>query len=140
MIALGAAMPTTDDACSARFNIYNFTASCIPHSIFCAIDFNVRTSPGASSIECSFWGAGPDILPPVQLTGCRNPKVSFSFDGSGGDRAFTVVTALSPEQNLTGTYNIPDSEIVLEDHGSVQTEIYEGPETFTIGEVTTISL
>ncbi|OTA93192.1 hypothetical protein M434DRAFT_395892 [Hypoxylon sp. CO27-5] len=137
-VALGAAIRSTD-ACGAQFAIYNFTASCIPHSVFCAIDFNVKTSPGAPSVECSFWGPGPDRLPQVQLSGCRDPNVSFSFGGNG-HHELTVVSALAPEQNLTGTYAISDSDIVLEDHGSVQTENYEGPSTFLISDLTTISL
>ncbi|KAI1141214.1 hypothetical protein F5Y05DRAFT_403122 [Hypoxylon sp. FL0543] len=135
-VALGAAIRATE-ACGAHFTIYNFTASCIPHSLFCAIDFNVKTAPGAPNVECSYWGIGPDLLPKVELSGCQDSDVSFSF-GSHGHHDLTIVSALALGQNVTGTYDIPDSDIVVEDHGSVQTENYEGPSTFNISGLTTI--
>lgn len=121
-----------------RTSLYTISLQAVSRIAFSA-HFDVKTSPGAPSVECSFWGPGPDRLPQVQLSGCRDPNVSFSF-GSNGHHALTVVSALTPEQNLTGTHNISDSDIVLEDHGSVQTENYEGPSTFIISDLTTISL
>ncbi|KAL7621480.1 hypothetical protein AAE478_008803 [Parahypoxylon ruwenzoriense] len=122
----------------AGFNIYNFTASCIPHSFFCAMDFSVETAPEAPIVKCSFWGPGPDRLPRIPLSGCNNSEVSFSFGGREGCHPLTVVAVLAPGKNLTGTYYIPDSDIVVEDRGSVQTERYDGPATLTISNVSII--
>ncbi|KAI0385146.1 hypothetical protein F5Y04DRAFT_206267 [Hypomontagnella monticulosa] len=139
MAGLGFALPTLEPN-SIPIHISNFTAGCTPHSLFCSMAFNVRTTPGSLSAACSFWGPGPDRLPQIGLSGCSNSDVSFSFGGNQEYRELNVVSTLNQGRNLTGTRHIPASEFVVEDHGSVQTEKYIGPSSFPISNLTIVLL
>ncbi|ORY60502.1 uncharacterized protein BCR38DRAFT_411654 [Pseudomassariella vexata] len=114
------------------FDVVQFYASCVPHSLYCSYSFNVTSESITAPVECSSFVQGPDYLPTIPLTGCSDPTVSYSFDV--GEDAFTlaVTTASSKGQNLTGTHTITADEVVVDDNGSVRDQRYIGPQNFTI--------
>ncbi|CAJ2503990.1 Uu.00g113840.m01.CDS01 [Anthostomella pinea] len=132
---LGAAVPR-----AAEYSVTDFSAACIAHSTYCALNFNVTTSAGAPTVTCSFFGPGPDYLPAIPLSGCSDPSVSFSFAPAADKSAFplTVVSAAGPGTNLTGTYVIPGADVTLDNNGAVVDERYIGGAEFVITDLTTI--
>ncbi|KAI0011351.1 hypothetical protein F4779DRAFT_573326 [Xylariaceae sp. FL0662B] len=103
------------------------------------MEFIVLTGPNTAASRCSFWGPGPDILPQIPLTACSNLNVSFSFGRQQAYYPLSITESLAPGQNRTGTYQIPQYDVAVEDHGSVDTERYEGPSDLTVSNVTTVS-
>ncbi|KAK8074408.1 hypothetical protein PG997_009071 [Apiospora hydei] len=119
---------------TSEFDVTNFSASCQPHSVLCFFGFNVATMTTATS--CGLTVQGPDLLPAVGLTGCEDPRFSWSFGRAGKDggaHALTVTWEATPGGgNLTGSHLIQPAEVVLEFHGSVSDERYVGPANFVI--------
>ncbi|KAK8043283.1 hypothetical protein PG993_005713 [Apiospora rasikravindrae] len=125
---------------TAEFDVTNFSASCQPHSVLCFFGFNVATTttpPSATS--CGLAVQGPDFLPAVGLTGCEDPRFSWSFEPrDGGAHAVTVNWESTPGFNQTGSHLIQPADVVLENHGSVADERYVGPASFVISPLTSI--
>jgi hypothetical protein len=71
-------------------------------------------------------------LPAVELTGCADPSVSFSFAIGTDDFTLTVTTPSCSSENVTGTYIIPGDEVVVQNNGAVSDQTYTGPLNFTI--------
>ncbi|KAI1077526.1 hypothetical protein F5B20DRAFT_583233 [Whalleya microplaca] len=137
--AFGTVLPRIESD-EGRFFVHNLTAGCVPHSVSCSIEFIAVTGPTTTPAKCTFWGPGPDRLPQIPLTPCSDLNTSFSFEHKHGFYPLTIVSALSLGKNRTGTYYVPESEIVIDDHGSVKTERYEGPSDFTVSDVTTVQV
>ncbi|KAH9895392.1 hypothetical protein F4778DRAFT_270087 [Xylariomycetidae sp. FL2044] len=121
------------------FQVDGFSAACTPHSIDCWIEFTVVTNPNFPVVSCQWNGAGPDMIPPIPLTGCNYSTVSFSFEGPPVAHVLTVVasetTSQAPGENLTATYHFTPADFTLTDHGSVVDESYSGVSAFPINDV-----
>ena len=86
--------------------------------------------------QCEAILEGPDFLPPVDLRSCENQHYSWAVEraGSDGDGTLTlsITTVLDKTANLTGFHIIGKDDLIMDDHGSVTTQRYVGPENFTV--------
>ncbi|OTA70815.1 hypothetical protein K449DRAFT_460560 [Hypoxylon sp. EC38] len=122
------------------FSVSNFTASCIPHSLFCTYEFAVITDPTSASpsgnsspAKCSLMLQGPDYLPPVNLTGCDGGAYSWAVTlPQAGGLELSITTAKDSHTNYTGIYDIPADQLVAEQHGAVIDQRYTGPPEFAV--------
>ncbi|KAI2609215.1 hypothetical protein GGR54DRAFT_643705 [Hypoxylon sp. NC1633] len=122
------------------FTVSNFTASCIPHSFYCAYDFDVITDPASVSptgnstpVSCGLFLPGPDYLPAVGLTGCDPAAYSWSVAvAPGGGLQLSITTPQDSHGNYTGVYDVPADQLVAEQHGAVTTQRYIGPGDFSV--------
>ncbi|KAI1136292.1 hypothetical protein F5Y05DRAFT_392275 [Hypoxylon sp. FL0543] len=129
------------------FSVSNFTASCIPHSLYCTYEFFVITDPASASpsgnpspVKCSLMLQGPDILPPVNLTGCEGGAYSWAVTlPQAGGLELRVTTPMDSHTNYTGVYDIPKEQLVTEQHGAVIDQRYTGPAGFAVPVSTTNS-
>lgn len=115
------------------YYVTKFTASCIPHSVECNYNFLAEASAAANSpVTCDVTLAGPDKLPAVPLTGCSSPEYSFSVTKADSGLNLTITTPLGASNNVTGTYNIPASDITTTQNGAVSDQSYTGDASFTV--------
>ncbi|KAI1336528.1 hypothetical protein F5Y15DRAFT_201494 [Xylariaceae sp. FL0016] len=118
---------------ASSYNVANFTASCIPHSVLCDYEFDVVASTDMFPTECSLLLQGDgDLLPPVELTGCENNAYAWSVASSNGTLSLTVTSSFNSRVNLTGTHLIPSSQLVLETNGASVSQRYVGPTAFNM--------
>ncbi|KAI1770609.1 hypothetical protein F4818DRAFT_254598 [Hypoxylon cercidicola] len=133
--ASGAALKRT----ATSFNVTDFSASCIPHSVMCTYEFNTITIPASASpsgnesgAKCHLMLQGPDILPAVGLTGCDGQAYSWSIDLMDGGLLLNVTTPQDSHGNYTGSYAIVPDQLVIEQHGAVVDQRYTGPSSFEV--------
>ncbi|KAI1500353.1 hypothetical protein F5X99DRAFT_386840 [Biscogniauxia marginata] len=119
------------------YNVTDFHASCIPHSLFCSYEFDVVAESSTSPTNCSLMLLGPDSLPPVGQTGCEDPAYSWSVAVSNGTIALSVTTPLNGRMNLTGTHIVPTNQLIRVQNGASVSQRYNGPTSFTMNTVGT---
>lgn len=113
------------------YYVTDFSASCIPHSVYCSYSFkSLASSAQRVPDTCETRLQGPDSLPSVPLTACSTPYTSFAVTRSASGLDLNITTPLGTNSNVTGTYHIPSSDIVATQSGAVTTERYTGPTSF----------
>ncbi|KAH8878753.1 hypersensitive response-inducing protein [Thozetella sp. PMI_491] len=118
------------------FEVSNFTASCIPHSVQCYYSFGVF-QPGTMQTEpqhCSAFltSAGVGQLPDVKEGKCE--ETSRTFDIVRGDDGLTLTVSqpVSPISNQTASHLIPADELVYAGEPNGVVESYVGPKDFDL--------
>ncbi|KAI0592784.1 hypothetical protein F4775DRAFT_580817 [Biscogniauxia sp. FL1348] len=119
------------------FNVTDFHASCIPHSLLCSYEFDVVAQSSMFPTSCSLMLQGPDILPTVDQTACENSAYAWSVATSNGTLALSVTTVFNGRMNLTGTHIIPTGELIMEQNGASISQKYTGPTGFLMNTVGT---
>ncbi|KAI1108317.1 hypothetical protein F5Y14DRAFT_93269 [Nemania sp. NC0429] len=117
------------------YNVSGFSANCIPHSVQCGYGFRVIPStdaPGSEGAICGNLVNGPDYLPPLPLTSCFDPRLSYAVDIADGGLTLTITSAIDANTNATGTHTAPAAEFTIYNGGTTQSQIYVGPADFTI--------
>ena len=114
--------------------ISEFKAACIPHSVRCQYSFTI-SSGGLPGTTCSAEALGGGSLPAIGDGKCEGNSVYtwgiVSTMGDGGMR-FGVTYPLNSRSNITYCHQLPASDFVVDDNGSVQTQRYAGPTDFEI--------
>ncbi|KAI1425512.1 hypothetical protein F5Y12DRAFT_369425 [Xylaria sp. FL1777] len=132
--ASGAAVESRD---AVLYNVFGFTADCIPHSVNCGYGFRVVPStdaPGSNGTICGNLVGGPDFLPPLPLTACfTNPQIAYSIAiPDEGGLSLTITSALDLHTNITGTHDVPADQLILQNGTISVSQQYIGPTNFTI--------
>ncbi|KAI1130392.1 hypothetical protein F5Y10DRAFT_236016 [Nemania abortiva] len=135
--ASGAAVKPRD----VVYNIFGFSAFCVPHSTQCGYGFRVIPStaaPGSNGTICGDLIGGPDNLPPLPLTGCFDPAdttFAYSIAIADGGLTLTVTSPLDEHTNITGTHNAPADQFEIYNGGTTMSQTYIGPKNFTMDTV-----
>ncbi|KAI0106885.1 hypothetical protein F4814DRAFT_72674 [Daldinia grandis] len=115
-----------------NYGIANFAADCIPHSTYCAYNFNVISDPIFSPDVCSAFVQGPDVLPEITEGKCNNTAYTWSTTKTpDGSIDFAIWYAFNSRSNITYCHTIPASQITTQNNGAVSTQHYTGPRNFT---------
>ena len=114
--------------------VSNFTAACIPHSVRCTYSFGLDSQPslGWKPTACNITLNGPDRLPNVTQAACEH---SFRFDvNTTADAGLDLTVWLRANSRTDQNYchHITSDELIIEDHGAVQTQRYIGPTDFQV--------
>ncbi|KAI1761972.1 hypothetical protein GGR53DRAFT_522017 [Hypoxylon sp. FL1150] len=124
---------------ATSFNVTDFSASCIPHSLLCTYEFSVITIPTSASpsgnetpAKCELMLQGPDILPAVNMTGCEGLAYSWAVDKMDGGLRLNVTTPQDSHTNYTGSYAIAADQLVIEQNGAVVDQRYNGSANFEV--------
>ncbi|KAI6086861.1 hypothetical protein F4821DRAFT_237614 [Hypoxylon rubiginosum] len=124
---------------ATSFNVTGFSASCIPHSVYCNYEFSVITIPTSASpsgnespAKCQLMLQGPDILPEVAMTGCEGLAYSWGVDKLDGGLRLNVTTPQDSHTNYTGSYSIAPDQLVIEQNGAVVDQRYIGLPNFEV--------
>ncbi|KAI0018691.1 hypothetical protein F4780DRAFT_510090 [Xylariomycetidae sp. FL0641] len=128
-VVSGAAVSKRD---GCAYSVTNFYASCIPHSVECSYEFDVISAIGSAPTGCSSMLMGPDYLPAVGLTGYQNAAYSWSAQVQKGWLALEITTSLNDRVNLTGTHEIPNSQLAIQDNGASRSQRYTGLQNFAV--------
>ncbi|CAI6287300.1 unnamed protein product [Periconia digitata] len=128
--ASAAAVPRDTNA----YDITEFYANCVPHSVMCNYQFQVVRSNAGETIpvKCSLSLTSPDgKLPPVTEGPCEQSSRTFDVSRTeDGGLKFEVSQPVSPASNLTGVYEIKSEDLVVEVSGASQAEVYRGVREF----------
>ncbi|KAJ8123503.1 hypothetical protein ONZ43_g567 [Nemania bipapillata] len=133
--ASGAAVQPREDVV---YNIFGFSAACVPHSVQCGYGFRVipSTAPaGNNGTICGNLINGPDNLPPLPLTGCFDPPFAYSIAIADGGLTLTVTSPLDAHTNITGTHTATADQFTIYNGGTTMSQTYVGPANFTMSTV-----
>ncbi|KAK8100161.1 uncharacterized protein PG998_008446 [Apiospora kogelbergensis] len=121
---------------SVVYQISDFSAACIPHSTQCLYEFGVfqpgtmQTTPIACKAMVSANIDG--TLPNVMYGACEQSSRTFNVVRDAEGLAFLVQAPVSPISNTTGTYHIPNSDLVMSDRPNAIVQSYAGPKNFDL--------
>ncbi|KAF4122330.1 hypothetical protein GMORB2_7322 [Geosmithia morbida] len=116
------------------FEVSDFSASCIPHSSQCSYAFNViRPGNGeVTPIKCSSLTTSDGTLPAVKEGTCKDSSRTFSVTRILAGLHLTVSQPVTPSSNLTGSYTIPQSQLVTSTEPNAEVQSYNGPTSFRL--------
>ncbi|CAJ2503075.1 Uu.00g104690.m01.CDS01 [Anthostomella pinea] len=119
---------------ASYFNVTDFSASCIPHSVECSYNFTVVADSSKSPpTQCGQLVQGPYFLPAVPLSGCENNVYAWAVaTAANGSLGVSVTTSFNSRVNLTGTHYLSKEQLVKERNGAVVTQRYIGPKEFVM--------
>ncbi|PVI08221.1 hypersensitive response-inducing protein [Periconia macrospinosa] len=115
------------------FEVSNFYANCVQHSVMCNYQFSVLYPATGETIpvNCSATLSSIDgTLPPVTDGDCLLSSRTFDVARNDDGLLLTVKNPVSPSTNITGVYEIPAEQLVVEQSGASQAEKYVGPKEF----------
>ncbi|KLU85889.1 hypothetical protein MAPG_04909 [Magnaporthiopsis poae ATCC 64411] len=115
--------------------VSNFTAACIPHSVRCTYSFGLDSQPslGWKPTACNITLNGPDRLPNVTQAACER-TFHFDVNTTAADAGLDLTVWQWPNSRTYQNYchHIPGDQLIIEDHGAVQTQRYIGPTDFQV--------
>ncbi|EON98781.1 putative 22kda glyco protein [Phaeoacremonium minimum UCRPA7] len=118
------------------FNVTDFSAGTVPHSVQNYYGFNVQTSPGSGFAKCTANIQAYQAMMSVPVTACDSAGVYFNFTITGGQGAeLDVWWRFTGHGELKGTYQIPEDQLPFEGEGTGVHQVYSGPVNFTITDV-----
>lgn len=94
----------------------------------------MASAAASSPVVCALLLQGPDVLPEVPLQGCSgSPYYSWSVaKPAEGGLDLTITTELSATTNVTGSYEIPASNLTMTQSGASTSQSYTGPQQFSV--------
>ncbi|KAJ0142491.1 hypothetical protein CTA2_1384 [Colletotrichum tanaceti] len=116
----------------ATFDISNFSAGCIPHSLNCLINFQVTANKANPSLCKALVPATNGALPTVNDAGCTNSTRTFDFVRGPEGFTFSVTEPATGIYVRTSSRIIPNSEFEFSNTGNARVEGYTGPSAFAL--------
>ncbi|KAF1959267.1 hypersensitive response-inducing protein [Byssothecium circinans] len=118
---------------SAVYQVTDFKAACVPHSVMCNYSFDVvQTGTGETTpIKCSASTNSNGNLPEITDGTCENSSRTFTVtETNDGSLVLAVTRPVTPNTNLNGQHIIRPEEVVREQTGASIQERYIGPTEF----------
>lgn len=81
---------------------------------------------------CSWSGTGPDNIPSIPLTMCREPFTYFSFRPLGGNLGFYELTIVHKREKMAGSKFWDSNDYPIIPGGAVNYQRFEGDRLFII--------
>ncbi|EFX00737.1 glycoprotein [Grosmannia clavigera kw1407] len=121
----------------AVFQVTNFAAACVPHSVECKYSFNVMQMNAGETVAniCSASAVSSNTLPAITDGKCNNSYRTFTVtrDHTAG-LTLAVTQMVSPASNQVATHLIPLSQITTTNDKVANVESYNGPTSFTLSD------
>ncbi|KAJ9134116.1 hypothetical protein NKR23_g10295 [Pleurostoma richardsiae] len=128
------------------FNVTDFSAAVDPTPINGSIEFwvslLVQVSAGESFTPCYAWAPSLNMtLGTITYTACNlRREIGFAWLKADGGFNLDIHYQFTGHMEDVGTYWIPDSQIVWGSYNGVEMQAYDGPGSFSIGGIKTISM
>ena len=126
---------------SPVYEISNFSAACIQHSVQCFYEFGIfrpgtmQTEPQSCKaiILSNVDGKLPDLGPWEGK--CEQTSRTFSVARTPeGGLTLTASAPVSPISNTTGSYTIPASDLAMQGAPPSIRQVYVGPRSFVLSD------
>ncbi|KAK8135158.1 hypothetical protein PG984_007170 [Apiospora sp. TS-2023a] len=124
---------------STVYEVSDFSAACIEHSVQCFYEFGVfqpgtmQTTP--QSCKTSALSNTDGKLPTVGPWEGKCDQTSKTFSvaqTADGGLKLTVSAPVSPASNTTGVYTIPASDLAMQGSEPSIRQVYTGPKAFNL--------
>ncbi|KAK3315988.1 hypothetical protein B0H66DRAFT_274563 [Apodospora peruviana] len=123
------------------FNITDFYAGSIPHSVWSTTKFSISVTTIQPPTLCTAETQSYQHVGDFVQTNCTEPTVSFSLTRTGrADQGaeLDIFWSLGDTGLMKGTYFIPGSQFVTSGLGTSVHEDYTGPRDFSVQNVTLV--
>ncbi|KAK8078605.1 hypothetical protein PG996_004775 [Apiospora saccharicola] len=124
---------------STVYEVSDFSAACVEHSVQCFYEFGVfqpgtmQTTP--QSCKTSALSGNDGKLPTVGPWEGKCDQTSKTFSvaqTADGGLKLTVSAPVTPASNTTGVYTIPASDLAMQGSEPSIRQVYTGPKAFNL--------